>query len=95
LRIDAVSFEIKIAALRRLRRATAAASNTQVNSKYYGRPESISPQRLERYRPRVARSLVVAGVAGGRGRAIFKSPLGHRRFSVNGSCSSSSKMRTD
>ena len=34
-------------------------------------------------------------VAGGTGRAIFTLPLGHRRFSVKGSYSSSSKMRTD
>jgi len=36
----------------------------------------------EQHRAWVARSLAVAGVAGGRRRAIFNSPLGHRRFSV-------------
>jgi len=32
----------------------------------------------------IARSLLSAAVAGGRRRAIFKLPVGHRRFSVKG-----------
>jgi len=55
---------------------------------------SARADRSEHNRVRVARLLAIAGVAGGRRRAIFKSPLGHRRFSVKGSYSSSSKMRT-
>jgi hypothetical protein len=42
----------------------------------------------------IARSLLSAAVAGGRRRAIFKLPLGHRRFFSKRSCLSSSKMRT-
>jgi hypothetical protein len=40
---------------------------------------------LAQHRACVARSYAVAGVAGGRRRAIFDWPLGHRRFSVKGS----------
>src|SRR5262249_1885333 len=92
--VGVVSFAVKIPASQRRRRAAAAASNTQVNSKYYGGRVSTRAERFAHNRARVARSLAIAGVAGGRRRAIFKSPLGHRRFSVKGSYSSSSKMRT-
>jgi hypothetical protein len=59
-----VSLEIKIAVLRGLCRASAAASNTQVNSKYYGKLASSSPQRVNRKRSRVVRAAAIAGVAG-------------------------------
>src|SRR5262249_27183650 len=93
--VGVVSSAIKIAASQRLRRATAVASNTQVNSKYYDGRVRTRGDGLEHNCVRVARALALAGVAGGRRRAIFKLPLGHRRFSVKGSYSSSSKMRTD
>src|SRR4029453_17875636 len=68
--------------------------NTQVNSKYYGKLASSSPQRVNRKRSRVVRAAAIAGVAGGPRRAIFRSPLGLRRFFSKRSCFSSSKMRT-
>jgi hypothetical protein len=63
-------------------------SNMQVNSKYYDtawrrhaeRANTIGRDSL----PRGVREVV----AGGRSRAIFPLPLGHRRFSVKGSYSS-------
>jgi hypothetical protein len=42
----------------------------------------------------IACSELSAAVAGGLRRAIFKLPLGHRRFFSKRSCLSSSKMRT-
>jgi len=77
--------QIKIAAAHRLRRASAAASNPQGNSKYYYGRVRTGMDSLEHFRVRVARELALVGVAGGRRRAIFKLPLGHRRFSVKGS----------
>jgi hypothetical protein len=44
---SAVSFEIKIPVLHGLCRAAAPASNTQVNSKYYGKLARSSPQRVK------------------------------------------------
>src|SRR5262249_56482035 len=74
---------------------SAVASNTQVNSKYYEGRVRTRADRLKHNCVRVARAVAIAGVAGARRRAIFKSPLGHRRFSVKRLYSGSSQMRAD
>src|SRR4029453_312131 len=61
---SAVSFEIKIPVLHGLCRVAAPASNTQVNSKYYGKLAHSNPQRVNRNRSRVVRAAAIAGVAG-------------------------------